>query len=203
MNAGMRRSPLALAVLALLFEEPMHPYRMQVLIRERGKDEVVNVRQRTGLYRTIERLLAAGLVRVRETERDSARPERTVYELTAEGREVAADWLRAALSTPGQEFPEFPAAVSFIGLLSPDDVLRQLQRRQVLLRQELARIEAGLTEAGAMLPRVFLLESEYLRAVTGAEINWVDGLIDDLRAKQLTWDTDELVAGFGDGGLQP
>ena len=44
MNGAYRRSPLALVVLALLYEAPMHPYRMQQLIKERGKDEVVNVR---------------------------------------------------------------------------------------------------------------------------------------------------------------
>lgn len=40
-----RRSPIALAVLVMLYESPMHPYRMQQLIKERGKDEVINVRQ--------------------------------------------------------------------------------------------------------------------------------------------------------------
>ena len=32
-------SGIALAILALLYEEPMHPYRMQQLIKERGKDD--------------------------------------------------------------------------------------------------------------------------------------------------------------------
>ena len=31
-----KRSPLALAILALLDEAPMHPYRMQRLIKDRG-----------------------------------------------------------------------------------------------------------------------------------------------------------------------
>ena len=35
-----KRSPLAFAVLALLIEAPMHPYRMQQLIKSRGKDQV-------------------------------------------------------------------------------------------------------------------------------------------------------------------
>ncbi len=34
---------LAMMVLALLVEEPMHAYRMQQLIREREKQDVVNV----------------------------------------------------------------------------------------------------------------------------------------------------------------
>src|SRR5690348_17934738 len=62
-----RSSPLALTVLALLHYQPLHPYGIQRLIKQWGKDQVVNVEQRTSLYRTIERLLAAGLIAVRET----------------------------------------------------------------------------------------------------------------------------------------
>ncbi|MGA7204440.1 MAG: PadR family transcriptional regulator, partial [Specibacter sp.] len=80
-----KRSSLALAVLALLEEAPMHPYRMQQLITLRGKDQVVNVSQRASLYTTIDRLSREGLVRVTETERDGQRPERSIYEITDEG----------------------------------------------------------------------------------------------------------------------
>lgn len=56
MKNKIKKSPLALAILCLLIEEPMHPYRMQQLIKERGKDEVINVRYRTSIYQTIDRL---------------------------------------------------------------------------------------------------------------------------------------------------
>lgn len=70
----VRYSPLALAVLAMLTEAPMHPYRMQQLIKARGKDEVINVSQRNSLYQTIDRLMRGDLIAVRETERDGAFP---------------------------------------------------------------------------------------------------------------------------------
>jgi hypothetical protein len=47
-----RRSVLALAVLSMLTEEPMHAYRMQQLIKERRKDDIVNVSQRNSVYQT-------------------------------------------------------------------------------------------------------------------------------------------------------
>src|SRR5215510_9544434 len=53
-----RGSPLALTVLALLHYRPLHPYGVQRLIQQWGKDQVVNVGQRASLYRTIDRLLA-------------------------------------------------------------------------------------------------------------------------------------------------
>ena len=80
-----RRSVLAVAVLSMLTEEPMHPYRMQQLIKERHKDDVVNVTQRNSIYQTIERLLRDELVEVESTAREANRPERTTYQITDAG----------------------------------------------------------------------------------------------------------------------
>ena len=91
----MRSSPLALAVLGLLMAGPMHPYGMQRLLRQWGKDQVINVGQRANLYKTIRRLHEAGLIAVRQTERDQLYPERTVYELTDAGGQAAGAWLDA------------------------------------------------------------------------------------------------------------
>ena len=89
MDTDLRPSPLAMAVLSLLHAGPLHPYAMQGLIKQWGKDQVINVGQRANLYKTIRRLQDAGLVAVRQTERDQNYPERTVYELTEAGREAA------------------------------------------------------------------------------------------------------------------
>ena len=195
MATPMRSSPLALTVLALLHYQPLHPYGIQRLIKQWGKDQVVNVGQRAGLYRTIERLLAAGLIAVRETGRDQQYPERTVYEVTDEGRATARSWLLEMLGTPKQEFPEFPAALSQLLLLDAPEMLAALERRRALLATALrAMDEAAAAEAGRGLPRITMLEGEYLRAVTAAEAHWLDGVVDDLRAGRLTWSTEQLHA---------
>lgn len=183
---SIKRSPVALAVLAMLMEEPMHPYRMQRLIKERGKDEVINVMQRASLYQTIQRLEREGLIIPRKTVRDDKRPERTVYEITEKGREIALEWMRAILSTLTREYPEFPAAMSFLPLLTPDDVASQLELRAKAIESELRRIDDVLQEAQAV-PRLFLLEMEYLRAIHAAELSWVSGIVGDLSAQRITW----------------
>jgi DNA-binding PadR family transcriptional regulator len=182
-----RRSPLALAVLATLYEAPAHPYRVQQLIRERGKDLVVNVRDRASIYQTIERLHRDGLIAVTETARDERWPERTVYELTEEGRETVLDWMRELLSTPAREFPLFPAALAFLPLLTPEDALRQLETRIMVLDADLARMETLYSAAARTLPRLFLIEDEYNRAMLRTELEWVRALADDLRAGRITW----------------
>jgi len=192
MKTTTRRSPLALAILEFLWESPMHPYGMQRMIKERGKDHVLNIGLRTNIYQTIDRLRRAGLIAVEETQRQEKWPDRTVYRLTDEGQKTATRWLREAISTPMKEFPEFPAAISFMTGLTAEDALRQLETRGERLRAELARMEADLKKYSGSIPRLFLLEEEYLRDVLKVEIRWVTAVVRDLTSGSLTWDQEQL-----------
>nr|WSX53859.1 PadR family transcriptional regulator [Streptomyces sp. NBC_00974] len=190
-----RSSPLALTVLALLHYKPLHPYGIQRLVKDWGKEQVVNVKQRASLYRTIERLNGDGLIAVRETERDQQYPERTVYEVTDAGRETARAWLEEMLCAPKQEFPEFPAALSNLLLLTPEEMAHVLERRADALAEKVDELEAAMAaEVDRGLPRITRLETEYLRAVTAAELEWVRTVADDLRTGVLAWSKDQLDA---------
>jgi DNA-binding PadR family transcriptional regulator len=189
MTKQFKRSPLALAVLALLHEAPMHPYRMQRLIKDRGKDQVINVGQRASLYQTINQLLRADLITLWETEQEEGFPERTLYKLTDKGHETALSWMREMLSNPAQEFPEFPAAVSLLPLLTPEDALRQMEIRETRLAEQIAAIDAEI-KGQSDLPRLFLIESEYMRTMLEADLKWVRAIIADLQSGQLTWNQD-------------
>ncbi len=193
-KAPIRSSPLALTVLFLLVGEPLHPYEMQRRIKLWGKDQVVNVAQRANLYKTIERLHQAGLIAVRQTERDQRFPERTVYELTEAGFRVAHEWLIEMLEAPRNEFPRFPAALSFLMMLSPNAAEEVLERRAFALRQTLAELERVLSGAdGPLPPRITLIETEYLRAMTKAELDWLCSVTDELRSGSLSWSHEELA----------
>ncbi|HEY2782411.1 MAG TPA: PadR family transcriptional regulator [Steroidobacteraceae bacterium] len=181
-------SPLAMAVLALLSEGAMHVYRMQTLIKRRGKDSVVNVTQRNSLYQTIGRLLRADLVRIRQTLQDEGRPERVVYEITDDGQNTLTLWLKDMLAAPANEYPEFPAALAHLPVLSRHDALRQLEQRIAALDRRLSDDRAQMRGFLALkLPRLFLIEDEYRQTVMKAELGWVKGLAEDLRNGVLDW----------------
>jgi DNA-binding PadR family transcriptional regulator len=182
-----QRSSLALLVLWLLYEQPQHVYGLQKLIEAQGKHRVVNVRSRGSLYQTIERLVRHGLVEVSETVRVEGYPDRILYAITDAGREVAREWLREALRTVGGDYPEFIAAVSILFGLPPDDARAQLEERERRLAAELAETETALAGAPAGLPRLFLLEEEYRKALLDAQLGWLHGVIADLRAGRLDW----------------
>lgn len=192
MESDFRQSPLALAVLSLLHAAPLHPYAIQRLLKLWGKDAVINVGQRANLYKTIRRLHQAGFIAIRQTERDQQYPERTVYELTEAGQQAAHEWLTGMLARPRNEFPQFPAALSFIMLLPPEEAAAVLAERAAALRGQLAAADASMAGNSALLPRVVLVEDEYLRAMLRAELAWVEGIVADLR-NGWSWSREELA----------
>jgi DNA-binding PadR family transcriptional regulator len=191
-----RRSPLAVAVLALLQERPLHPYGVLALLKQRGKGEVINISQRATVYKTVTRLADAGLIKVGQTERDQQYPERTLYELTDEGRAVLHDWMAEMLVGGDPDYPEFPAALSFIMLITPDEALPLLDRRLRHATQRLAALDAAIAEAQATpgLPPVAVLEVHYLRAMVDAELAWLRHTVTELKDKTLDWSEDQLRA---------
>ncbi|WP_254552493.1 PadR family transcriptional regulator [Kitasatospora sp. MMS16-BH015] len=202
-DASLRSSPLALTVLSLLHYQPLHPYGMQRLIKEWGKDQVVNVNQRASIYRTIERLLTAGLVEVQGTGRDQQYAERTIYAVTEAGRRVAREWLLEMLGAPKQEFPQFPVALSFALMLTPEEARTVLEQRAAALTRALERLDALLAGetggAGDGLSRVVMLETEYQRTMAAAELRWLTSVVEDLAAGRLAWSWEELTALAGPG----
>jgi len=94
------------------------------------------------------------------------------------------------LSNPRNEFPQFPAALSFAMVLGPDGVRDALERRAEQLRASMIALEHTLDTQAGSLPRVVLIEDEYRRTMTKAELHWVEEVIEDLRSGALTWSED-------------
>jgi len=184
--AGTRlTNPLALAVLVLLFERPMHPYEMSTTLRARRKEDSIKLNYGS-LYSVVASLEKYGLIEVKESGREGNRPERTVYQLTPAGEVKATGWLSELLSTPAKEYTRFEAALSLIGAIEPDDAIRQLELRlgTLILKQ---RADDGIRCAmPAAFPRIFMIESEYQRALLDAEVTFVRSLIADLKSEDVT-----------------
>jgi DNA-binding PadR family transcriptional regulator len=199
---AVQPSALGLLVLWQLIAAPNHAYGLQKLFTSQGKDRVVNLRSRANLQQAIKRLQRLGLVEVHETVRSEGYPDRIVYAITDAGREAARAWLRGMLAETTGEFPDFIAAVSILFGLEPDDARSQLEHRAAQLAEELADTDAQLS-GNPDLPRLFLLEEEYRKAILNAQLSWLRGVIDDLQAGRLTWSEQwlaELFAAFHPGG---
>lgn len=189
MAATRPSNPLALAVLVLLWERPMHPYEMSSTLRERRKEDSIKVNYGS-LYSVVESLMKRGFIEATETVREGRRPERTVYAITETGGRVMVDWLVELLSTPKKEFTQFEAALSLAGALPPEQVTELLGQRLRNLRFQQKAAEAVFEEARSVrLPRLFMIEAEFTVALRTAEIAFVEQLLQELR--------DESLGGFG------
>ena len=168
-------NPLALAVLVLLLERPMHPYEMAATLKERHKEASIKLRYGS-LYTVIELLLREGYIAAKETSREGRRPERTVYALTAVGEVEMRDWLSDLLGNPAKEYPRFEAALSLMPALTPERATELLESRVVRLDREVERVRAALAHAATGVPRLFLIEAEFYIAGLQAERAFVDDL---------------------------
>lgn len=182
---------VSLAVLGLLNERPRHPYDMQREIRTRQKNFLSGLPR--SLYRAMDRLVNAGLVEPVETSREGNRPERTVYQITDDGREEFYSRIGELLSAPVAETPTFAAALSFAAYFPPEAVLHALKARAALVEGEVAELDAVLRLAESHVSRVALLEQEYLRTQRAAELDWIRALIEDLRTRRLAWDAQTVL----------
>ena len=178
-------NPLALAVLALLYERPMHPYEMVSVMRERGQHESVRLRY-SSLYSVVEALGREGLISPRETVREGRRPERTVYGLTEAGHVEFLSWLRELLREPVKEYTQFAAGLTFLVALPPSEARSLLEERARLLEEEVGEMRSGLDavmEGG--VSRVFLVENEHELVLREAELEWVRRLVREIETGEL------------------
>lgn len=173
----------SLTVLALLLTGPRHTYEMHRMVVATHKGFVTGLPR--SLYHAVERLLRDELIRVQQTTKDSARPERTVYALTEAGREVLRTRLLRLLAHPDPDSTLLVAALSFVAALATDEAVVALRSRVEALTRSVADLDAAIASVPASLPRLLLVESEYERTRLEAEHSFVAGLIEDLETGRL------------------
>lgn len=196
MSPKMLTNPLALAVLALCFERPMHPYEMAATLKRRQKHESIKLRYGS-LYTVIELMTSRGLIRSKETSRGGKRPERTVYALTPAGRDLLRSWMRHLLAEPAKEFSQFEAALCLLPVLPPDEAVALLRDRRSRLEEKLMHMQAELQDIlgktfaevagadeelpapllGLKFPAILVVENEYRLTLVKAELDFVTELV--------------------------
>jgi DNA-binding PadR family transcriptional regulator len=180
-------NPLALVVLCLLLEKPMHPYEMAFTLRVRHKEESIKLNYGS-LYTVVEALQREQLIEVRDVVREGRRPERTVYGLTKPGRVELFNWMAELLGRPNKEYPQFATALSLIGVLPPAKAAGLLQRRAGRLEHEIEETRFVLESMlGDGFERLFIIEAEYELTLKEAELEFTRSLIGDIESGKLTW----------------
>jgi DNA-binding PadR family transcriptional regulator len=180
-------SPLALSILTLLDERPMHPYEMASTMRDRHHDMFIRLNFGT-LYHTVDVLERDGWIVPIEKEKEGRRPERTIYQLSESGRDVLLRWLGELLARPMREYPHFAAGLMFMHHLGAVDAAANLRERTASLEAHITKLAHVLTELrGRGLTRLSLIEVEHKIAMLEAERDWVLKLEGEITSGKLEW----------------
>ncbi|MBF6327259.1 PadR family transcriptional regulator [Nocardia transvalensis] len=185
---GATLTPLAIAVLALLEERPMHPYEMYQTLLHRREDYLVKIRPGS-LYHTVTRLAEQGMVHAEGTDRAGNRPERTTYRITEAGTTALRARISELIRKPIRDYPIFPLAVSEAHNLPADTVIGLLNERIGWLENDLTELEAVHSWLTAnAVPRRYWMVLEYLRGQVEAELAWLRRIVTELGDGTLAWE---------------
>jgi DNA-binding PadR family transcriptional regulator len=152
---------------------------MAQTLRARGKDKNFKINWGS-LYTVVNNLEKYGFIEEAGTVREGRQPERTTYQITAQGLAELRDWLAELLSVPEDENSGFVTALSEGGILPPDQVIKLLTIRLATLDKDNADHQADLKLWSERLPRILLLETEYQLAMQLAQATWVRGVLREL-----------------------
>jgi len=179
-------SPLALSILELLHERPMHPYELAATMRARHHDEFVRLNFGS-LYHTVEVLERNGWVVPTEREKEGRRPERTVYRVSDAGRDVLQRVVSDILANPRREYLHFSAGLMFMHHLSAEAAVQRLEERSQALLKVITKLSQILDEVQASHTRLSVIELEHKIAVLKAERAWVDKIAKEIADGKLEW----------------
>ncbi|MDY6809018.1 MAG: PadR family transcriptional regulator [Actinomycetota bacterium] len=187
MSANGMLPPLAVLVLGLVAERPMHPYEMFQTTIERREDRLVKFRPGT-LYHTVDRLADKGLIEVHDVEREGNRPERTIYRITATGRSALARSLEELVAGHPTEYPQLYLALSEAHGLPRARVIELLTTRLAQMRAELDTLREGAAEAAdSGKAEMFYLDIGCRITTLSAQVGWLGELLERLTTHAIAW----------------
>ncbi len=140
--------PLYILGLLLRFG-PQHGYQIKKLLEEQLAD-FTQIKLPT-VYYHLDKMAAAGLV-LAHTDRQGARPEKTVYEATPAGAKQFEALLRKTLHTTYRPTFDIDAGLYFADTLLPQEMLSTFAEAESWLCHTLQLIEQHKAETLACLP---------------------------------------------------
>lgn len=186
-SPGADISPLALSILELLHERPMHPYELAATMRARHHDEFIRLNFGS-LYHTVDALERDGWIVPAEREKEGRRPERTIYRLSDAGKDVLLRAVGDILAEPRREYPHFAAGLMFMHHLDAKVAVQRLEQRSQALHGVITKLSQILGELHASgHTRLTVIELEHKIAMLEAERAWVNKITKEIADGKLEW----------------
>jgi DNA-binding PadR family transcriptional regulator len=169
-----------LAILSLVVEQPRHGYEIEQVIEERGMRDWTEVGF-SSIYYLLKKLEREGCIagQLQEAERG---PARKVYYATPAGQEAYRAGVLDVLSVPRRWYSPLLLGLAGLPGVPRADALAALQQYREALADRRAYVQ-GRREQQRPLPGFIDAMFEYSVALIGAELEWVEGFIEQLEGE--------------------
>jgi DNA-binding PadR family transcriptional regulator len=166
-----------LVILGLLRERPLHGYELKQTIEEHMGDWTSIAFG--SVYFALGKLSEEGFVEQVATEQEGGRPSRTIYQITAAGREEFLRLLRDVWGEVERHYYAIDVGLAFMESLPVEEVKSYLRRRVAELAAIVDHVLAHRTEqlASSEVPRTAAAVFDHSLAHFRAELHWTQDLL--------------------------
>ncbi|MFE5320380.1 PadR family transcriptional regulator [Paenibacillus sp. NPDC056579] len=119
---------MKLVILGLLMENNAHPYEIRATMKEREMHHYIKMRDGS-LYYAIDQLRKEGLIETVEVVRDSNRPDKTIYRITDQGKELFQELLLQQFEEQKELYDPMGTALMFAKDGDQEEIHRILSSR--------------------------------------------------------------------------
>jgi DNA-binding PadR family transcriptional regulator len=168
---------------------PLHGHQIRQQAQT-DRTEIWTDIQVGSVYGALKRLANEELVRELRTERIGNRPERTVYEITSEGRRALAAVRYSALRELDRHYDPFDLALTQSRDIAEEDLEQMVAHRLAGLQLQVASLRHHTETADPYVNEAERMVLRHLIERTEAEVRWHTELVDRLP---------KIAADFRDG----
>lgn len=166
-----------LVILGLLRERPLYGYELKQIIEEHMGDWTSIAFG--SIYFALSKLSEEGFVEKVATEQEGGRPSRTIYQITAAGREEFLRLLHEAWREVERPYYTIDVGLAFMDALPVEEIKGYLQRRVAELEAIVGHVAAHRTEqlAQTEVPPAVAAIFDHSLAHFRAELAWTRDLL--------------------------
>jgi len=174
-----------LVILALLRDQPLHGYEIKHIIEEHMGDWT-NIAFGS-IYFALGKLAEEGMIEKIATEKEGNRPSRSVYQITAAGRDEFLNLMREVWGNLDRQYFAIDVGLAFMSALPPEEIKRYLHRRLKALEEGTHYLEEHEQEQVSQpeVPASAAMIFEHTRLHLGAELAWTRQLLEQVESGKL------------------
>jgi DNA-binding PadR family transcriptional regulator len=183
-----------LAILGLLMERDMHPYEIRQTMKDRNMHRTMRL-QDGSLYYAVDQLRKEDCIEVVEVVKEASRPDKTIYRITAKGREQFQELLLQQFREKKVIQHPLYVALPFAAHGDQSRIAEALETKLAEAEQRVRDARAVYEEHASFVPKAVLHLMAGYYSHSKVEVSMLRRLLQDAREGRLGdkgafWDLD-------------